>query len=220
MCFKEAYPLHLIYIIFPFFLRMPAPAELHIIQVAGSWIFFFFMLSAALWVLLCKSWRETPGFCKPAISTSLFPIIYNVHIGNFWQIFNKFIFCWDERLCLWRCGCSSLPQREPIPGKSYNLRLPTASWHLPPPKKLPASVSSHPATPPRGTTTLRTQWIETCAFPGVSMISCKKGLEEWNFWRMGIKVWQHSQPLNSQWMKNIRYWMNAVHDSRNQLPFL
>lgn len=87
MCSKEACPVLLIYMKFLFFLLVPAPAGLHIIQVAGSWIFFFFMLSAAFWVLLCKSWRETPDFYKPVISTSLF---FQLFIMFTWVISGRF----------------------------------------------------------------------------------------------------------------------------------
>lgn len=144
MCSKEPCPLHLIYLKFPFFLAVPAPARRHIIQVTGSCLCFW---QAKAKDLLCViSWTPrvalqiTKGdarFLRPCHSHIF---IYNLHLGDSWQIFSTFSFCQHESLCLWRGGCSSLPWGEPIPGGSCSLSLPTASWQNAPLATWEASV--------------------------------------------------------------------------------
>lgn len=139
MCSKEAFPFHLIYLKFPFFLPVPAPDGLHIIQVAGSCLCFW---QAKAKDLLCViSW--TPGvalqitkrdarFLHSCHFHIFSPIIYSPHMGNFWPIFITFRVCWDKRLCLWTGWLFQLPQGS-FPGGSCSLSLLTASWqHAPP----------------------------------------------------------------------------------------
>lgn len=146
MCSKEAFPFHLIYLKFPFFLPVPAPDGLHIIQVAGSCLCFW---QAKAKDLLCViSW--TPGvalqitkrdarFLHSCHFHIFSPIIYSPHMGNFWPIFITFRVCWDKRLCLWTGWLFQLPQGSPSlveAAASASLQH-RGNMHLPPHGEVP-----------------------------------------------------------------------------------
>lgn len=121
----------------------------------------FLVLSAGLSVAL-QIMKRHARFLNSCHFHFLFPIIHNHHMGNSWQIFVTFNFCRDERLCLWRDGCSSCLRRSPSlveAAASASLQH-HGKMHIPPHGKVPhiCCITSRCCTP---TTTPRAPWMKT-----------------------------------------------------------
>lgn len=169
MCSKEAFPFHLIYLKFPFFLPVPAPDGLHIIQVAGSCLCFW---QAKAKDLLCViSW--TPGVALQItkrdarfLHSCHFHIFPQLFIVLIWVISGQFSshsgFAGTKGFACEQGGCSSClrgahPWWKLQPQPPYSI-VATCTSH--PMGKFHTSAASHPgaATP---TTTPRTPWMKT-----------------------------------------------------------
>lgn len=166
MCSKEVFPFHPIYLKYPFFLPVPAPDGLHIIQVASFCL--CFQQAKAKDLLCVISWtlgvalQITKGDARFLHSCHFhlfffFPIIYSLHMCNSWQIFITFSFHWDKRLCLWRevasGGAHSWWKLQPKP--PYSIMAKCTSHPM---GKFHTSAASRCYPPP---TTLRAPGMKT-----------------------------------------------------------
>lgn len=146
MCSKEVFPFHPIYLKYPFFLPVPAPDGLHIIQVASFCL--CFQQAKAKDLLCVISW--TLGVALQITKgDARFLHSCHFHLFFFPQLFIVFTWVIPGRFSSHSVSTGTkgfaceekLPQEEPIPGGSCSLSLLTASWQNAPPT--PWESSTH-----------------------------------------------------------------------------